>query len=895
MVSVVNATGIQDIDGVLWGWKWDSTNISFSFPTGTAEYSSYVAINGFSTFSALQRTAARNDLANVASFTNLTFTETTSSGALLRYAEASSVNYTNDSSVATHTGLHSLNTAEANPPELAYGGTAPYSASYAQGDSWYNPTNYDNPVVGSYAYTAGVMHETGHNLGLKHGHATQDGHGTTFPMLPAAHNSQEYSVMTYNDFVGDTDPLINSADMPTTFMQDDIAALQYMYGANYGASAHNGDTVYSWSPTTGQEFIDGVGQITPYRNFVFMTLWDGGGNDTYDFSNYTTDLNVDLAPGAWTTLDTSSTHRQRAFLGNDGSGSGNHFAQGNIANARLDPNNPSETASLIENATGGSGNDTITGNSADNTLKGGGGDDTLSGLEGSDVLDAGAGADTLKGGGGADTLIGGANNDTLKGGGGDDTLFGGTPFADAATNTAVFGGNRSAYTITEMLTGIDVVGPDGHDTLHDIQTLSFDDVNIVDDHARNSDTTGLVTVGGSTTGAVTFSSDRDWFAVTLNAGVTYAIREDGSPTGAGTLSDPLVQLYNSTGVLLGSNDDAGIGLNSLFVFTPGTTSTYYVDAGAFSTNTGTYTVRVGINYSDNDGAGDFNGDHTGDFLWRNSDGTVGIWQMNGGEIQSAQNVLAVAPSWHVQGSGDVGGDGHSDIIWRHDDGTVGLWQMNGSSILSAQNLLTVGNDWHIMGTADFNADGRSDILWRNDSGMIAEWQMNGASVTPVNIQPVTADWHVVGTGEFNGDGNGDILWRNDSGQVAMWLMAGGAIAGAGNVGGAVSPDWHIIDTGDFNADGKTDILWRNDSGTVGMWLMNGNLITEAQNIGTVTTDWTVVQTGDLNGDNRSDIVWRHNDGTVGVWELDGASVLAAHNILQVNNTWGIAGHHFDLV
>ena len=33
-----------------------------------------------------------------------------------------------------------------------------------------------------------------------------------------------------------------------------------------------------------------------------MTLWDGGGNDTYDFSNYTTNLSVNLQPGAWTTV-----------------------------------------------------------------------------------------------------------------------------------------------------------------------------------------------------------------------------------------------------------------------------------------------------------------------------------------------------------------------------------------------------------------------------------------------------------------------------------------------------------------------------------------------------------------------------------------------------------------
>ena len=43
-------------------------------------------------------------------------------------------------------------------------------------------------------------------------------------------------------------------------------------------------------------------------------------------------------------------------------------------------------ALLIENATGGSGNDTITGNSADNCLIGNAGADTLNGGTGSDTL-----------------------------------------------------------------------------------------------------------------------------------------------------------------------------------------------------------------------------------------------------------------------------------------------------------------------------------------------------------------------------------------------------------------------------------------------------------------------------------------------------------------------------
>ena len=82
-------------------------------------------------------------------------------------------------------------------------------------------------------------------------------------------------------------------------MQDDIIALQYLYGANY--QYNSGNTVYRWSPTTGETFINGVGQGATLHAKIFLTIWDGGGIDTYDFSNYKTNAVINLAPGAWST------------------------------------------------------------------------------------------------------------------------------------------------------------------------------------------------------------------------------------------------------------------------------------------------------------------------------------------------------------------------------------------------------------------------------------------------------------------------------------------------------------------------------------------------------------------------------------------------------------------
>jgi len=67
----------------------------------------------------------------------------------------------------------------------------------------------------------------------------------------------------------------------------------------------------------------------------------------------------------------------------------------------------------FENATGGSGADTLTGNSDVNVLHGGAGSDTLVG---------GAGADQLFGDGGNDTLVGGTSGDQISGNDGNDLL-----------------------------------------------------------------------------------------------------------------------------------------------------------------------------------------------------------------------------------------------------------------------------------------------------------------------------------------------------------------------------------------------------------------------------------------------------------------------------------------
>jgi Ca2+-binding RTX toxin-like protein len=100
------------------------------------------------------------------------------------------------------------------------------------------------------------------------------------------------------------------------------------------------------------------------------------GTDTLSFSTLTTDVILSLGTTAVQTVHANRTLKLNA-------------------------------ASVFENIAGGSGNDTLTGNSLANILVGNAGNDTLNGSGGRDILIGGLGLDTLNGGEDEDIVIAG--------------------------------------------------------------------------------------------------------------------------------------------------------------------------------------------------------------------------------------------------------------------------------------------------------------------------------------------------------------------------------------------------------------------------------------------------------------------------------------------------------
>lgn len=413
----LSAADNQNVSSVLFGAAWKGGQVTYSFPAssdvyGTPQsYGDPAPFNGFLPLTAEQKAEVLRAFSLIGSYTGVGFTEiveTADAHAALRFANSFS-------------------------PSTAY---AYFPGFFEPAGDLFFGTLGRNPVMGNSDSGQVMLHEIGHALGLKHAHEA-----TTYGAMSADRLSIEFSLMNYPNYIGSTEGFQTASTSPQTFMMYDIAALQHSYGANFDQVGRT--ATYTWSDTTGAEFIDGVSQGTPVDNHIFSTIWTGGATSTYDLGNFSQDQVDDMNPGGWMLFSTAQLAHLNAL--SPSKAGGEIHAHGNIYNALLVDG---DTRSLITNLVTGSGNDTIFGNAAGNEIRAGAGNDTVSGGAGDDKVFGSAGNDTLAGGAGNDLLDGGVGTDVLAGGAGTDVFVYATGYgADSVADFSLADGDTIDFTL----------------------------------------------------------------------------------------------------------------------------------------------------------------------------------------------------------------------------------------------------------------------------------------------------------------------------------------------------------------------------------------------------------------------------------------------------------------
>jgi hypothetical protein len=200
-------------------------------------------------------------------------------------------------------------------------------------------------TAGSYGYRA-ILHETLHALGLKHPGNYDAGAGYSPPpfLAPAIDNSTN-TIMSYN----------TAGFYEMTPMVYDRQALQYLYGA---ADTGKAATVYAF--TTLADYWVGKTEFGDRQRLTKQTIWDGGGEDTLDFSRLgiVRDHRFDLRPGGFLTAQAAYNSQRYRDLATQQQFSTSEYGVALSSEA------------LIENLVNSIGNDFMIANAAANKFLG---------------------------------------------------------------------------------------------------------------------------------------------------------------------------------------------------------------------------------------------------------------------------------------------------------------------------------------------------------------------------------------------------------------------------------------------------------------------------------------------------------------------------------------------
>ncbi|SEW42680.1 Ca2+-binding protein, RTX toxin-related [Cognatiyoonia koreensis] len=225
-----------------------------------------------------------------------------------------------------------------------------------------------------------AIHEIMHGIGANHPGAydLDDGENNTSYENDAAYfqDTNQYTLMSY--FAASESGANYNRAGEGTLQLHDVMAMQKLYGAN--DTAFSGNTIYGFYSNTDRATWTMDGN----DDHMFGAIWDTGGIDRINLEEEWRDSRIDLREGHYSSTGPWDLNLSIAY------------------------------GSVIENATGGTGDDWLSGNSVGNRLVGNFGNDTIVGRDGDDLLIGQEGNDLFYGGSGTDTIYGGAGEDRVS-------------------------------------------------------------------------------------------------------------------------------------------------------------------------------------------------------------------------------------------------------------------------------------------------------------------------------------------------------------------------------------------------------------------------------------------------------------------------------------------------
>ncbi|MES9914680.1 MAG: Ig-like domain-containing protein [Candidatus Thiodiazotropha sp. 4PDIV1] len=383
-----------------------------------------------------------------------------------------------------------------------------------------------------------------------------------------------------------------------------------------------------------------------------------------------------------------------------------------------------------------------------------------------------------------------AGDDTLTGGAGDDYIDGG-----AGTDTAVFSGNRTDYTINYYAAADELVvtdtrggSPDGTDTLINVEILQFSDqaVTITDPSAQFNDApVGLPTITGTATEDQTLTADtsgisdadglgtfsfqwlRDSVAITGATDSTYTLGDGDVGTqisievsytdGQGTNEGPLTSAQ--TAAVLNINDIPLLDSASLSVTEGQTVTLSDANFGITDPDDSSFTYTVSS--------------VTGGYFQLSTNAGVSITtftstQLSANEVQFVDDGNEMAPDFDVTVN-----DGEAD---SNTLATSITYTAANDAVTDLHYTQYIGGGEFLVNTITSSSQDNAEIVTLSDGSFVVVWESydSGAVGDNIRFQRYDSDGNALGvetlvnTTETDAQKEPQLSALNDGGFVIVW-------------------------------------------------------------------------------------------------------------------------------